>query len=150
MNKLSLKGIVLGGLTDMFATSILAFPVVAFLMAKIDLTHTPKDQVQAAVHAALQANTPLYVLQMLIGAAGSVLGGYIGAWIAKHDEPLNGSLTSFLCVALGIYTLVAKAGSGSPLLEAAGFVASPALGLLGGYLRLVQKRRLVRPEPVGI
>jgi hypothetical protein len=150
MSKLSLKGIVLGGLTDIGASGILGFPVIAFLMAKIDLIHTPKEQVQAAVQAALHANTPLYLLQLLIGAACSVLGGYVGARLAKHDELLNGSLTSFLCVALGIYTLVTRTGSASPLLEVAGFVASPALGLLGGYLRLSQKRRPGQPEPVEI
>jgi hypothetical protein len=150
MGKLSLKGIVLGGLTDIVASVILGFPVIAFLMAKIDLTHTPKEQVQATVHAALQANTPLYVLQLLIGAACSVLGGYVGARLAKHYELLNGSLTSFLCVALGIYTLVTRTGSGSPLLEWVSFVASPAFGLLGGYLRFSQKRGPAQPEPVGI
>jgi hypothetical protein len=142
MTKLSLKGIVVGGVTDIVATNIFAIPVVVFLMTKLDLAHSSSDQVQNAIIAALHANTPLYALQILIGMACSVLGGYVGARLSKHDELLNGSLTSFLCVAFGLYALTVSKGSSSLLLHLSGFVASPALGLLGGYLRLAQKRAI--------
>ena len=139
MNKLSLKGIVWGGITDVLASVILGLPVVIYVMVKLELAHTPKDQVPAAVHAALQGHTALYALQLVIGMACSVLGGYVGAWLANHDELLNGALTSMLCVALGIYTLATKTESASQFMEWASFVMSPALGLLGGYLRFAQK-----------
>ncbi|HTA57229.1 MAG TPA: hypothetical protein VK805_03685 [Candidatus Baltobacteraceae bacterium] len=150
MNKLSLKGIVWGGIADILASVILGLPVVTYVMVKLELAHTPKDQVPAAVHAALQGHTSLYALQLAIGMACSVLGGYVGARLAKHDELLNGALTSMLCVALGIYSLATKTESGSQFIEWASFVLSPALGMLGGYLRLAQNRRAAASEPIGV
>jgi hypothetical protein len=141
MSKLSFKGVVVGSITDMVATAILSIPVVVYiLVTKIQLSNMSQDQVQAAVAAALQANRLLYVCLFLVGSGCSVLGGYVGARLAMHDELLNGSLTSFLCVGGGIYSLAAGIGSSSLLLHLVGFVISPALGLLGGYLRLWQKR----------
>jgi hypothetical protein len=141
VSKLSFKGVVVGGVTDIVATTILSIPVVAYIMmTKLQLSNLSQDQLQIAVTAALQADRLLYVCQLIVGSACSVLGGYIGARLAKHDELLNGSLTSFLCVGGGFYALATGVGSGSLLLHVAGFVVSPALGLLGGYLRLVEKR----------
>jgi hypothetical protein len=64
----------------------------------------------------------------------------VGARLAKHDELLNGLLTSFFCLAFGAYSLVQTNGTSSIWLSVMGFVASPFLGLLGGYLRARQKR----------
>jgi hypothetical protein len=139
MSKFSLKGIVVGGITDILATNIFAIPLMGYLLTRIDVNHLSRNQIQTTLVATLQANTPLYMLQLLVGMACSVLGGYVGARFAKHDELLNGSFTSFLCVAFGLYSLTEGRGSGSPL-ASIGFVASPCLGLLGGYLRLAQKR----------
>jgi len=36
----------------------------------------------------------------------SVLGGYVSARIAKHDELLNGALSSILCVGGGTYAVI--------------------------------------------
>jgi hypothetical protein len=38
----------------------------------------------------------LYGAQLLVGLACSVLGGYVAAWLAKHDELLNRTLSAFL------------------------------------------------------
>jgi hypothetical protein len=130
----------MGGLCDVVLTSTLALPVVAYVMFKFNLTHVPQAQLHTAVAAALQSNSSLYVLQLLIGTACSVLGGYIGARIAKHDELLNGSLTSFLCVAISLYSMVGGRVSGPRVLQLTELLASPALGLVGGFLRLAQKR----------
>jgi hypothetical protein len=140
MGKLSIKGIVVGGVCDVVLTSTLALLVVAYVMLKLDLTNIPQAQLHTALAAALQSNTRLYALQLLIGMACSIVGGYIGARIAKHDELLNGLLTSFLCVAISVYSLVEGRVSGSRVLQLTEILASPALGLLGGYLRLAQKR----------
>ncbi len=150
MSRLSFKGILLGGITDIVATNILALPIIVYLMfGKMDLAHLPSDQVTPAITAALQSNRPLFALSLAIGCACSVLGGYVGARLAKHDELLNGALTSFLCVGFGIYSLVMGTGSGSPALSLLGFTPSPALGLLGGYLRAKQKRPDAgAPQPI--
>jgi len=78
--------------------------------------------------------------QLLIGFLCSVFGGYVAAWIAKHDELLNGALSSFLCVLLGIAT-VTLAKDFSPIAtKTLLIVASPVCGLFGGYLRRSQSR----------
>jgi hypothetical protein len=122
------------------ATNIFAIPLIIYVMTKFDWSHTPKDQLQAAIIAALHGSVLLYTVQFLIGAGCSILGGYVAARLAKHDELLNGSLSSYLCIGIGLYSVVAGKESSLLLLELIGLVASPALGLLGGYLRLAQKR----------
>ena len=60
--------------------------------------------------------------------------------IAKHDELLNGLLSSFLCTAIGVYSVFS--GKDSPSLRVQIFLltAAPAFAFLGGYLRQTQKR----------
>ncbi len=139
MNKISVKGVVVGGVTDIVATMALTIPLIVYLIAT-ELTGTPKDPLQAAIMAAIRANPLLYGLQSLIGLACSVLGGYVAARVAKHDELLNGLLASFLPVALGVYSLATGKDSGPLLLPVLLLIASPLCSRLGGHLRLVQIR----------
>jgi hypothetical protein len=139
MNKISVKGVVVGGVTDIVATVILTIPLIIYLI-ETELTGTPKDPLQAAIMAAIRAHPLLYGLQSLIGLACSVLGGYVAARVAKHDELLNGSLASFLPVALGVYSLATGKNSGPLLLPVLMLIASPLCSRLGGHLRLVQIR----------
>jgi uncharacterized membrane protein YfcA len=105
MSKVSVKGVLIGGIVDIVTSVVLGLPFALYAMLKVDLSHTPNAQASAAVTAAIHANVPLYVAQLLVGLACSVLGGYVAAWLAKHDELLNGGLSSVLCVAGGIYVL---------------------------------------------
>ncbi len=139
MSKVSIKGVLLGGITDVLSTNILAIPLIIYVMAKLDCSHTPKDQLNAAIIAALHGSVLLYTVQFLIGSGCSILGGYVAARLAKHDELLNGALSSYLCIGIGLYSVVAGKES-RLLLGLIGLAASPALGLLGGYFRLAQKR----------
>src|SRR6266576_2145765 len=135
MNKISIKGVVVGGVIDIVATVILALPLVVYV---IDLTGTLKDSLQAAVMATIQASPLLYGLESVIGLGCSVLGGYVAARVAKHDELLNGLLASSLPVALGVYSLATDRGSGPLLLPVLLLIASPLCSGFGGHLRLVQ------------
>jgi hypothetical protein len=72
-----------------------------------------------------------------------VLGGYIAARIAHHDELLNGALASFLCV---IFALLAI-GSISVMEAVISVIANPVLGFVGGYIRVWQKKQ--RQEGAG-
>ena len=141
--RVSIVGITVGGITDVVATNILAIPVVVYAMVKFDLFHTPQDP--SAITNAIHANPTLYGLQLLIGFGCSVLGGYVAAWIAKHDELLNGALSSFLCIAIGVYSLARGKMSGSLPAEILLLIASPLCAFLGGYLRILQKGVVARP-----
>ena len=139
MNKISVKGVVVGGVTDIVATVILPLPLIVYLIATA-VTGTLKEPLQAAVMTAIRANPLLYGLESLIGLACSVLGGYVAARVAKHDELLNGLLASFLPVTLGVYSLATSKASGPLLLPVLLLIASPLCSRLGGHLRLVQIR----------
>jgi hypothetical protein len=141
MNKISIRGVVVGGVIDIVATVILTLPLVVAYAIPTELTPTPKDllQAQAAVMATIRASPLLYGLQSAIGLACSVLGGYVAARVAKHDELLNGLLASSLPVALGVYSL-ATADSGELVLPVLLLMASPLCSGFGAHLRLVQIR----------
>jgi hypothetical protein len=64
-----------------------------------------------------------------------VLGGYVSARIAKHDELLNGALSSILCVGSGMYAVVSGSAADDLLMHLFFLPLSPALGALGGFLR---------------
>jgi hypothetical protein len=79
-----------------------------------------------------------------LGALASVLGGYTAAWIAGRSHLLIGALSAYLCTAIGIVSLLHGTPGVSLVQHLGGFVLSPALGLLGGYLRSLQTRRVAR------
>jgi hypothetical protein len=91
----------------------------------------------------------LYGLQLTIGLGCSALGGYVAAWIAKHDELLNGLLSSFLCTAIGLYSVFSGKDSQSVLVQIILLAAAPAFAFLGGYLRQSQKRTGGTPGMIG-
>jgi hypothetical protein len=144
MNKISIRGVVVGGVTDILATVILTLPLVVYIIS--ELTDTLKDPLQTAVTATIQANPLLYGLESVIGLACSVLGGYVAARVAKHDELLNGLLASSLPVALGAYSLTTANESEPLFLPVMLLFASPLCSGLGGHLRLVQIRGRAPPQ----
>jgi hypothetical protein len=136
MSKLSIKGILIGAITDVVATNIFLIPLVIYIVATGDLSGMPEAKMQSAIMAALADDGFIHSIQLVIGCACTVLGGYIGARIAKHDELLNAGLTSFLCMGGGIYSLISGAGD-MPLWQHVSLLLfTPALAVLGGYLRL--------------
>jgi hypothetical protein len=75
----------------------------------------------------------------LAGLACSALAGYVAAWLAKHDELLNGGLSSFLCVLFALFQL-RNGNNYYPLsVRVLLLIAAPAFAVFGGYLRLRQK-----------
>jgi len=144
MRKISVKGVLIGGIVDIVSSVVLGLPFALYTALKVDLSHAPNSQASTAVTAAIHGNVPLYAAQLLVGLACSVLGGYVAAWLAKHDELLNGALSSILCVALSIYTISTGKDSNPHWLQVLLLMASPLLALLGGDLM----RRLRRvPHP---
>src|SRR5437016_418789 len=103
--KISVKGVLIGGIVDVGSTILLGLPFGIYSASRLDVAHMPQDQVGPAIDAAMKSNVPMYVVMSLIGLACSVFGGYLSGRIAKHDEVLNGSLSAYLCVILGIYSV---------------------------------------------
>src|ERR1700730_16739332 len=86
--RVSFVGVVIGGIVDVFASSLLALPLVIYVMVRYELLDAPKGS--AAIASSIHSSAWLYGLQLAIGLACSALGGYVAAWIAKHNELLNG------------------------------------------------------------
>jgi hypothetical protein len=89
----------------------------------------------------LKGSTVFYVSYALLGGICSVLGGYVSARIAKHDELLNGALSSILCVGSGTYAVISGSAADDLWLHLVFLPLSPALGALGGFLRARQHTR---------
>jgi hypothetical protein len=70
----------------------------------------------------------------------------VAAWLAKHDELLNGGLSSFLCVFLGIYTMVSGKDPSALWVQTLLLLASPVFALIGG--ELMRRQRLRRGAAV--
>jgi len=137
--KVSVKGVLIGGIVDVLSSTLLGLPLAIYAMSKVDLAHTPKDQLGPAIAAASHAIPWLYGTQLLLGLACSVLGGYVAARLAKHDEQLNGALSSFLCLAIGIYSIASGKDSHAHWVQILFLISSPVSGFFGGYLRLRQR-----------
>jgi hypothetical protein len=141
MRKVSVKGVLVGGIVDIGWSSVLGIPLAIYAMSKVDLARTPKDQLGSAIAAVARTIPWLYGAQLLVGFSCSVLAGYVAAWLAKHDEVLNGTLSSFLCVAIGIYSIASGKDSHAHWVQVLILLSAPFCGFFGGYLR-VRKRRV--------
>jgi hypothetical protein len=144
MSKISIKGVLIGSVVDIVSSVVLGFPLAIYEIFKLNASHMQSDRAAASVTAAIHGNVPLYIGQLLVGLACSVLGGYVASWLAKHDELLNGTLSSFLCVALGIYTMASGKDTNAFWLQFLLLIASPAMALLGGVLS--KRQRLIRSQ----
>jgi len=143
LNKVSLKGVLIGSVTDIVATNLVMLPFIIYVTTTQNLGSVPKDQISSVVIGTIQGDPALFSIQLLLGSLCSMLGGYVAARIAKHHEVLNGALAAFLCVGSGLYGLFFSSISVPLWQHLIGFVVSPALSGLGGYLRL----KTLRPQP---
>jgi len=147
MRKVSITGVLIGGIVDIVSSVILGIPFAIYVLFRLDLAQIPQDKIGPAVTSAMHANIPLYICELLVGMCCSVLGGYVAAWLAKHDELLNGTLSPCICVLIGIYSVASGKDSHPIYVQILLLIASPVLGLLGGQLRLMQKRvRMQQPQ----
>lgn len=135
LKKISFKGVIIGAVVDVVGTNIWLFAVVGYLIVKHQLYALPPD-VRTGELYRLYGDPAIKALNIIVGVGFSIIGGYLAARIAGHHERLNGALSSFLCVALSLFTI--RSLSIGWVIE--GLVGSPILGLLGGYLRVWQRR----------
>lgn len=145
MQKISIKGIAIGGVVAVVSAVLLDIPVSLYVLARVDFRHLPPERIQAAVTAASHAHPGIHTLEMLLGLAGSLLGGYVAALIARHDALLNGALSSWLFVSLGIFSLARGLSSDPVTTQVVLLAASPVCALLGGFLGSLRKQPVAQP-----
>lgn len=141
VGKISFRGVFVGAITDIVATDLLNIPLVMYEISKNNASGLSREQAQAKWVTAFHGDVLVYLAGVSIGLACSIFGGYVAAYIAEHDELLNGTLSSFLCVTIGTYSIAAGHYASSHWMEAAMlFAAAPGCGLAGGYLRFRQRQ----------
>jgi hypothetical protein len=131
MKRVSFKGVAIGNVVDIVASNIVMLPVIVYIVMTAGSGSSPE-----AIAVAVKTSSVFVAASTFLGGLCSILGGYVSARIAKHDEVLNGTLAALLCVALGVYALVK--GSGNMWLHVLYVPMSLALGALGGHLRARQ------------
>jgi hypothetical protein len=142
MGRISFRAVWIGALADMVLSTISAALIAIAFVVILHLTRTPNDPLDWALLRPQIQNSLLYGLQVLAGSACSVLAGLVAAWVAQHDELLNGALSSFASVLLGLFVTAADKDPHLRVIHILLLIASPLLGLLGGYIR----RRLKTPQ----
>ena len=139
--KVSLLGFIIGAVVDIGGTNIWAIVMAVYVVFSFRLSGLPPTEIGSRIMQIFQTDPMIFTVNLLVGSFFSILGGYLAALIAKHDEILNGGLSCFLCVLSGIYAIVSGSASASILLVLVSLVMDILLGLLGGYLRLLQRSR---------
>jgi hypothetical protein len=142
VSKISFKGVIIGGITDIVSTNIVTAPLLLYIMVPLVRAKVPHEKLMEATMNAIRDNHFYYALMAFLGGSCSLLGGYISARIAKHDEILNGTLAAWLCVGSGIYGMITQYSSGPLWEHLASLIFSPLLAAFGGYLRLRQSARI--------
>lgn len=126
MKRVSLTGVIIGSIIDIVSTNIAVLPVMIYILISSGRPlDTPESFSQVLAESGIFRGASI-----ILGASCSVLAGYLAARIAKHDEVLNGALSSILCIAIALYSVL----SGGPALHLAFLLVSPVLGGIGGYI----------------
>jgi hypothetical protein len=136
MRAISALAIVVGGVCDVVLSSILGVPLVIYTVSSRSLGHLPREQLQAAVVAAIHGAPALHAAQLAIGVGCSMLGGFIAASIAKQQRLLNGVLAAWLCMAVGVYSLLTGHVGESVPTHVMLFAVTPVWYLAGAWLRV--------------
>jgi hypothetical protein len=145
--KISILGFMAGSITDIVLTNIWGIIICIYIVVHYKLFRTPPAEISAQFTWLFKHDPFIFSANLIVGGCCSVLGGYVGALIAKHDELLNGALSSFFCVLGSIYSLGSGAYNDSLFLAIVSLVISPLLCMLGGYLRLLQRSRKKQTTP---
>jgi MFS family permease len=135
MRRISVKGVLVGGILDIIATFVTSIPLLVVASLQLKVAHLPTPERTAALMKAIGPGSSYYLLGLALGSACSVLGGYVAARIAKREERLNGALSSWLCMLSGLYSWWTGAYAATAMAHVGYLILSPVMGALGGYLR---------------
>jgi hypothetical protein len=127
MYSVSIKGIVLGSLFDLVAT--FGFAILLGIYLAISHGGDPEAAMLAA------NSTEWTTVSVIVASAFTVIAGYLAAWIAGRGELINGTLCTVFTVAIMLPMTWDQPMPWSATVTVLLYIATPLLGLLGGYLR---------------
>ncbi len=148
MKRISIKAVLLSNITALLTEMILLPLLVVVLSLHVmpNVAGMSFDQGSAAITAALKASPWMKGLPWVVGISASILGGYVSARIAKHDELLNGALSALYVVVFGCYYLAVHLVGISVLKVSLRVTSQAAGGLFGGYLGIRVRQRKTAPS----
>ena len=138
LRAISYKAIIVASIIDVVGSGIVGAIIGVIALVHYGYTKLPPQEMSQRLTATLTHGI-FYWISLVVGLAFSIFAGYLAARIAKRRELFHGALSSFLCVLGGIGTLLFGKPLHSLLVELLGLAASPALGIIGGYIRLKTK-----------
>ena len=121
MSRISIKGVVVGNLTNAASFYFNGIPIAASMV----MLGYPLDQ-------PLASGTLFF-----LGGLSSMLGGYVAARIAGRDEALNGALSAIFWVGIRLYPILSGSAAGHYFIQ--GLIElplGPVLAAIGGCLCL--------------
>jgi hypothetical protein len=132
----ALGAIALGFIVDILATAVVSTVVSVIEGVSLASGGTPPEEIAALVDRSAG--------WMLVGLAGGLacttLGGYVAARFANHSEYANAFAVGVASLVFGEAVLIAFAGDLPLWLRLAGDFAVVPAALVGGHLRMLQKR----------
>jgi len=140
VGKIAIRSVLVGGLVDVFVSSLLGAVSVVFVLLLLSIAHVPSERDAEIVPHIVHGNPLFIAAQILIGAGCSLLGGYLAARLARHDGRLNGTLSSFLSVGSGLVSIATGHDSEPLAFQVLLLLLKPAFGFAGGNLRERQVR----------
>jgi hypothetical protein len=142
--KISVTGIFAGFGVAYLTDVVLSLPFMISAIKGIDFYAIPRDQIREIYINAIYGNSYVIALLTLISCLASVMGGYMAAKIAKHDEPFNGALSTLPLMTLQIFSLTTGKLYGPLWMHIALLAAVPFFGLLGATLRVTKNQDAIR------
>jgi hypothetical protein len=127
---ISFKAVTIGAIVN-----VLGIFLIEVLFVIYFVLNTPDKSESLLV---IKSQTPLIVLSIL-AVIMSVVGGYVAARLAKHHEILHGAFSSWICILIALVSI--SIGTYPILWVLMGIVTNPLLGMIGGYLRLLQQKK---------
>jgi hypothetical protein len=139
--RVSFLGFIVGSIVDIVGSNVWGIIITFYVIFSYNLLKTPPAQMSSSVMHIFKTDPLVFSANLVVGGLFSILGGYIGALIAKHDELLNGALSSILCVCFGFYAIATGSYTTTLILAILSLFIDPLLSMFGGYLRLLQVSR---------
>lgn len=142
--KVSIPGVLVGGFTDVVTSFLIGIPLAAYAVFKSRAASGVGAVAAETTYARMHAHPAISAIQLLVSLLCSAFGGYVAAAIARHDERLNGTLSCWLCIGLGLALLPLGLNKDPWWLQALFMLLSPVMGFVGGDLRLRQRTKKQR------
>lgn len=129
MSELSIKGILLGVLTDIGGSTIAGIILMVIFGSSLVTEQMTEQELNEAILAMAQGKG-FMITSFIVGLFFTILGGYVAARVAKKGVYLNSGMVGVIGLILGVL----YAGETALWLDVAGIISVIPAALLGGYL----------------